>query len=184
MNREIKFRGQDIRGEWHIGNLTVIKDKWLNVASGSYISNSAGFFLPFAYAVRPETVGQYLGVNDTKGSELFEGAIVKCVLNLKVGERKGSGKSRGNSYSVNEDIEVIGKVVYMPKLAAYWFVTDYSHSHFSSSYKGCGNTLAEKRANEYRQLTDNVSRSLSSVIHKIEIIGNIHEHTELLANGN
>jgi hypothetical protein len=52
---EIEFRGQTINGEWVFG-LLAIKDKKY------YISNKAG--APFAFEVRPETVGQYTGLND------------------------------------------------------------------------------------------------------------------------
>ncbi|MED0870165.1 YopX family protein [Bacillus spizizenii] len=71
--REIKFRGMGINGEWYYGNLSIIKQriKSMGIDPGSYISNKAG--IPFAYRVRPETVGQYTGAK-----KFFEGDVIDC----------------------------------------------------------------------------------------------------------
>ena len=71
--RELEFRGLDINGEeWHYGLLAVMKKGW-------FISNSAGSS-PFAYQVKPETVGQYIGIKDIDKVKIYEG---DCVASRK-----------------------------------------------------------------------------------------------------
>ncbi|WP_340398086.1 hypothetical protein NST50_15370 [Paenibacillus sp. FSL E2-0202] len=82
MSRQHKFRGMDLAGNWHFGNLAILPEDVRHLKKGHYISNEAG--LPFAYQVRPETVGQYIGRSDDKGKDLFEGQRVKFT-NLSLG---------------------------------------------------------------------------------------------------
>jgi len=66
----------DVYGNWHYGNLAVLPEDVRHLKKGHYISNEAG--LPFAYQVRPETVGQYTGLK-----EMYEGDKLEITLNFE-----------------------------------------------------------------------------------------------------
>lgn len=74
MNTLIKFRGKTIGGDWVYGNLSVLNKRLGPIDPGCYISNEAGS--PFAYQVRPETVGQFTGIQDKTGQRIYGGDLI------------------------------------------------------------------------------------------------------------
>lgn len=79
----IKFKGLTINGRWVCGLLSESKGYAGQPEKGFYISNSAG--MPWAYQVRPETVGQFIGLYERvkvgegddyiDGKEMFVGDV-------------------------------------------------------------------------------------------------------------
>lgn len=68
MNREIKFRGKRLdNGKWMVGDLNHLVD-------GVYISNDHGSNMAQIY---PDTVGQYTGLKDKNGKEIYEDDILR-----------------------------------------------------------------------------------------------------------
>ncbi|HCW3194937.1 TPA: hypothetical protein OXD26_001781 [Listeria monocytogenes] len=120
--REIEFRGQNINGHWAHGNLAIIKEKLDRAEIGAYISNSAG--APFAYQVRPETVGQYTGLKDKNGKKIFEGDVGwdehnECYGVVKFEEGKFLYVWENlveDLWEVADNIEVIGNIHENPEL--------------------------------------------------------------------
>ena len=98
MNRVIKFRGKDIEtGKWVYGFYVRLEDTFRKPIEGkeritnriytgfadSCVAQTTGYeYSGDWYEVAPDSIGQFTGMKDIKGREIFEGDIINYIRHL------------------------------------------------------------------------------------------------------
>ena len=153
--REILFRGKRVdNGEWVDGSLFIDEDYNKHEILVGYVNYRV------AWEVIPETVGQFTGFTDNHGKRIFEGDVLRAMVN----EREESNELMEFGLSDKPTKVPTGK-----KVEAFWSV-EWKQFRGSVGWRAYGKN---RRFN--CQLTPNAIFNS-----ECEVIGNIHDNPELL----
>lgn len=147
--REIKFRGKGgITDSWLIGSLVTWKDGVM--IYGGFLNEGI---------VSPETVGQYTGLKDKNGKEIYEGDVLHIKQYENNGYRLfGTDVSFPNCFTLDE---CKGKLLREGNELVY----------FSEGCMCVGDMFISALFGDMRY---------SFPLFELEIIGNIHDNPELI----
>lgn len=148
--REIKFRGkEEYSGEWVVGNLHIEYGEITQDGNRKLNYRILGMKGECNYVI-PETVGQFTGLHDKNGKEIYEGDIVTGIDYPFIDEGKQN---------------YVGIVVFYDDAASF----GYEYQCVRRDKRGISNGISnEFEANE------------NLVCEDLELLGNITDNEELL----
>lgn len=74
MEREIKFRGMRYNGSWVYGDLCTPANRFVSIRENKYTYNGVSHE---EYEVDEETIGQFSGLTDNNGKDIYEHDILR-----------------------------------------------------------------------------------------------------------
>lgn len=155
MNREIKFRGKRTdNGEWVIGDL--LRNRGETFIAPDGIANPLATADDFK--VDPNTVGQFTGIKDKNGREIYEEDVLCKEITHKKYNDDYNLLTEMQLYELHPENYKLFVICWVHNEAAFCFVKTDSFKEFGNMY----------------------SESSMSGIEKMFVIGNIHDNPDLL----
>jgi hypothetical protein len=125
MKREIKFRGKS-NDVWVYGSLCT---KYENEPESVYIIDDSCTY----HKVDEESVGQFIGLSDMNGREIYEGDTVKW-HNRWLSQVRNKGDKLHNRHG-----NVIGKIEWERQAGAFWLKwQNYNKNHYKEMMASYG----------------------------------------------
>lgn len=171
MNREIKFRGRDESGKWHYGSLLYKEEESpVQETNAPYIETyieGAGLNDP-EIEVTLYTIGQFTGLKDSNGKEIYEGDILRVSEYDNILTREfNDDPNRFNLFTLDEikgDLRLSYTSPVTWEEGTFCISTNGDWLHHNDMFLAV--------------LFGDMKRS--SPIFIFEVIGNIHDNPELL----